>query len=95
MERVERDEAGAGEIISIAGIKGGGVNVTLLSADEKTWPDGVPQPLPVRILPPSSATTLTPPPPSPPPLTRRRFLLSSTPTLPRSGAQRARSSPRR
>ncbi|KAJ7763172.1 P-loop containing nucleoside triphosphate hydrolase protein [Mycena maculata] len=33
MERVERDEAGAGEIISIAGIKGGGVNVTLLSAD--------------------------------------------------------------
>ncbi|KAJ7929598.1 hypothetical protein B0H13DRAFT_2228497 [Mycena leptocephala] len=46
MERVERDEAGAGEIISIAGIKGGGVNVTLLSADEKTWPDGVPQPLP-------------------------------------------------
>ncbi|KAJ7201197.1 P-loop containing nucleoside triphosphate hydrolase protein [Mycena haematopus] len=46
MERVERDEAGAGEIISIAGIKGGGVNVTLLSADEKTWPSGVPQPLP-------------------------------------------------
>ncbi|KAJ7171214.1 GTP-binding protein TypA [Mycena filopes] len=46
MDRVERDEAGAGEIISIAGIKGGGVNVTLLSADEKTWPDGVPQPLP-------------------------------------------------
>ncbi|KAJ7347793.1 P-loop containing nucleoside triphosphate hydrolase protein [Mycena albidolilacea] len=46
MERVERDEAGAGEIISIAGIKGGGVNVTLLSADERTWPDGVPQPLP-------------------------------------------------
>ncbi|KAJ6482819.1 GTP-binding protein TypA [Mycena vitilis] len=46
MERVERDEAGAGEIISIAGIKGGGVNVTLLSADEKTWPGGVPQPLP-------------------------------------------------
>ncbi|KAJ7722276.1 hypothetical protein DFH07DRAFT_971988 [Mycena maculata] len=31
MERVERDEAGAGEIISIAGIKG--VNITLLSAD--------------------------------------------------------------
>jgi predicted membrane GTPase involved in stress response len=53
MERVERDEAGAGEIISIAGIKGGGVNVTLLSADERTWPDGVPQPLPVRPFPPS------------------------------------------
>ncbi|KAJ7143820.1 GTP-binding protein TypA [Mycena epipterygia] len=46
MDRVERDEAGAGEIISIAGIKGGGVNVTLLSADEKTWPEGGPQPLP-------------------------------------------------
>ncbi|KAK7052576.1 GTP-binding protein [Favolaschia claudopus] len=46
MDRVERDEAGAGEIISIAGIKGGGVNVTLLSADEKAWTDGVPQPLP-------------------------------------------------
>ncbi|KAJ7188206.1 hypothetical protein C8R46DRAFT_1205390 [Mycena filopes] len=46
MDRVERDEAGAGKIISIAGIKGGGVNVTLLSTDEKTWPDGVPQPLP-------------------------------------------------
>ncbi|KAF8216345.1 hypothetical protein K438DRAFT_1747610 [Mycena galopus ATCC 62051] len=46
MDRVERDEAGAGEIISIAGIKGGGVNVTLLSADEKTWPEGGPVPLP-------------------------------------------------
>ncbi|KAJ7457280.1 GTP-binding protein TypA [Mycena galericulata] len=46
MERVEREEAGAGEIISVAGIKGGGVNVTLLSADEKTWPEGGPQPLP-------------------------------------------------
>ncbi|KAJ7202136.1 GTP-binding protein TypA [Mycena pura] len=46
MERVERDEAGAGEIISIAGIKGGGVNVTLVSADEKSWPEGGPQPLP-------------------------------------------------
>ncbi|KAJ7708226.1 P-loop containing nucleoside triphosphate hydrolase protein [Mycena rosella] len=46
MERVERDEAGAGDIISIAGIKGGGVNVTLVSADEKTWPEGGPKPLP-------------------------------------------------
>ncbi|KAJ7017296.1 P-loop containing nucleoside triphosphate hydrolase protein [Mycena alexandri] len=46
MDRVERDEAAAGEIISIAGIKGGGVNVTLVSADEKSWPNGVAQPLP-------------------------------------------------
>ncbi|KAJ7634624.1 GTP-binding protein TypA [Roridomyces roridus] len=46
MERVEREEAGAGEIISIAGIKGGGVNVTLCSADEKYWAEGGPQPLP-------------------------------------------------
>lgn len=45
-ERVERDEAGAGDIISIAGIKGGGVNVTLVSADEKNWPEGGPKPLP-------------------------------------------------
>ncbi|KAJ6531388.1 GTP-binding protein TypA [Mycena vulgaris] len=46
MDRVERDEAGAGDIISVAGIKGGGVNVTLVSADEKNWPEGGPQPLP-------------------------------------------------
>ncbi|KAJ6590863.1 P-loop containing nucleoside triphosphate hydrolase protein [Mycena sp. CBHHK59/15] len=46
VERVEREEAAAGEIISIAGIKGGGVNVTLVSADERTWPEGGPQPLP-------------------------------------------------
>ncbi|KAJ7474850.1 GTP-binding protein TypA [Mycena latifolia] len=46
MERVEREVAGAGDIISIAGIKGGGVNVTLVSADEKTWPEGGPKPLP-------------------------------------------------
>ncbi|KAJ7198237.1 GTP-binding protein TypA [Mycena rebaudengoi] len=47
MDRTERDEAGAGEIISIAGIKGGGVNVTLVSAEEKNWPEGGPKPLPV------------------------------------------------
>ncbi|KAF7303582.1 GTP-binding protein [Mycena indigotica] len=47
MERVERSEAGAGEIISIAGIKGGGVNVTLVSADPKFYTDGsAPTPLP-------------------------------------------------
>ncbi|KAJ7294005.1 GTP-binding protein TypA [Mycena rebaudengoi] len=46
MDRTERDEAGAGEIISIAGIKGGGVNVTLVSAEEKNWPEGGPKPLP-------------------------------------------------
>ncbi|KAF7332380.1 GTP-binding protein [Mycena kentingensis (nom. inval.)] len=47
MERVERNEAAAGEIISIAGIKGGGVNVTLVSADSKFYPDGAaPAPLP-------------------------------------------------
>jgi GTP-binding protein len=33
LERVERDVAGAGEIISVAGIKGGAVNVTLVAAD--------------------------------------------------------------
>ncbi|KAJ7069934.1 hypothetical protein C8F01DRAFT_1246098 [Mycena amicta] len=47
MDRVERSEAGAGEIISIAGIKGGGVNVTLVSADVKFYADGAaPTPLP-------------------------------------------------
>ncbi|CAK5281744.1 unnamed protein product [Mycena citricolor] len=59
MERVERDEAGAGEIISIAGIKGGGVNATLLSADEKTWPEGGPKPLPsLPIDPPTISVVL-------------------------------------
>ncbi|KAL0564543.1 hypothetical protein V5O48_017499 [Marasmius crinis-equi] len=46
MERVEREAAGAGEIISIAGIKmnkGGGVNVSLVAPDG--WGEEGPKPL--------------------------------------------------
>nr|GAT48177.1 GTP-binding protein [Mycena chlorophos] len=47
VDRVERTSAAAGEIVSIAGIKGGGVNVTLVSADPKFYTDGAaPVPLP-------------------------------------------------
>ncbi|KAL0568533.1 hypothetical protein V5O48_013449 [Marasmius crinis-equi] len=48
MERVEREAAGAGEIISIAGIKmnkGGGVNVSLVAPDG--WGEEGPRPLEV------------------------------------------------
>ena len=45
LERVEKDVAGAGEIISIAGIKNGGVNVTLVHPEG--WGDQGPQALPV------------------------------------------------
>ncbi|KAF9261034.1 hypothetical protein L218DRAFT_906276 [Marasmius fiardii PR-910] len=50
MERVERDVAGAGEIVSIAGIKmnkGGGVNVSLVAVDG--W--GVEGPKPLETTP--------------------------------------------
>lgn len=45
LERLEKNAAGAGEIISIAGIKGGGINVTLVQPDG--WNENGPQPLPV------------------------------------------------
>lgn len=46
LERGEKDSAGAGEIVSIAGVKGGGVNVTLVHPDG--WGEAGPQPLPVK-----------------------------------------------
>jgi len=45
LERVEKDVAGAGEIISIAGIKNGGINVTLVHPEG--WGQEGPQALPV------------------------------------------------
>jgi predicted membrane GTPase involved in stress response len=45
LERVEKDVAGAGEIISIAGIKNGGINVTLVHPEG--WGEQGPQALPV------------------------------------------------
>lgn len=45
LERVERDVAGAGEIVSVAGIKGGGVNVTLVHPEG--WGEEGPRALPV------------------------------------------------
>lgn len=47
LDRVEKDIAGAGEIVSIAGIKNGGVNVTLVHPDG--WNEDGPQPLPVSL----------------------------------------------
>ncbi|GLB43088.1 putative elongation factor G C-terminus [Lyophyllum shimeji] len=44
LERVEKDVAGAGEIISVAGIKNGGVNMTLVHPDG--WSEEGPKPLP-------------------------------------------------
>ncbi|KAF8057408.1 P-loop containing nucleoside triphosphate hydrolase protein [Lyophyllum atratum] len=44
LERTEKDVAGAGEIVSIAGIKNGGVNVTLIHPDG--WSEDGPKPLP-------------------------------------------------
>lgn len=49
LERVEKEAAGAGEIISIAGIKNGGINFTLVHPDG--WSENGPQPLPVRYQP--------------------------------------------
>ena len=53
LERIEKDTAGAGEIVSIAGIKcqsngGGGVNVTLIHPGG--WGESGPQALPVLIF---------------------------------------------
>lgn len=45
LDRIETEVAAAGEIISIAGIKNGGVNVTLVSPDG--WSEEGPQHLPV------------------------------------------------
>jgi GTP-binding protein len=48
LERVEKDAAGAGEIISIAGIKNGGINFTLVHPEG--WGEAGPRPLPVRCF---------------------------------------------
>jgi GTP-binding protein len=45
LEKVEKDVAGAGEIVSIAGIKNGGINVTLVHPEG--WGEEGPQALPV------------------------------------------------
>ncbi|KAG6884605.1 hypothetical protein C0993_009622 [Termitomyces sp. T159_Od127] len=44
LERIEKDAAGAGEIVSIAGIKNGGINITLVHAEG--WGEESPKPLP-------------------------------------------------
>lgn len=49
LEREEKEVAGAGEIVSVAGIKGGGVNVTLVHPEG--WGGAGPQPLPVGSSP--------------------------------------------
>lgn len=46
LDRIETDAAAAGEIVSIAGVKNGGVNITLVAPDG--WSSEGPQPLPVR-----------------------------------------------
>ncbi|KAG5651996.1 hypothetical protein H0H81_006648 [Sphagnurus paluster] len=48
LERVEKDAAGAGEIVSIAGIKNGGINITLVHPDG--WSAEGPQPLPTTPI---------------------------------------------
>ncbi|KAG6853495.1 hypothetical protein C0991_003769 [Blastosporella zonata] len=44
LERIEKNAAGAGEIVSIAGIKNGGINVTLVHPEG--WGEEGPKPLP-------------------------------------------------
>ncbi|KAH8833264.1 GTP-binding protein TypA [Flagelloscypha sp. PMI_526] len=57
VDRTELDEASAGQIVSIAGIKGGGVNVTLVAADG--WGPEGPEPLPsTPIDPPTVSVTI-------------------------------------
>ncbi|EIM88770.1 GTP-binding protein TypA [Stereum hirsutum FP-91666 SS1] len=59
LERFELEASGAGEIVSIAGIKGGGVNVTLVAS--KGWDESGPQPLPTTpIDPPTISITVFP-----------------------------------
>jgi GTP-binding protein len=63
LERIEKDMAGAGEIVSIAGIKcqrngGGGVNVTLIHPEG--WGETGPQALPVCFLSHSNEQKKTP-----------------------------------
>ena len=48
MQKVERDSAAAGEIVSIAGIKGGAVNVTLVHPEG--WGAEGPKAIEVRPL---------------------------------------------
>ena len=62
LERIEKDTAAAGEIVSIAGIKcqsngRGGVNVTLIHPEG--WGETGPRPLPVCFLPSGEAFNLT------------------------------------
>ncbi|KAH0580217.1 hypothetical protein H2248_001736 [Termitomyces sp. 'cryptogamus'] len=44
LERIEKDAAGAGEIVSVAGVKNAGVNVTLVQMEG--WGEEGPKPLP-------------------------------------------------
>ncbi|KAF9003021.1 GTP-binding protein TypA [Cyathus striatus] len=56
LEKIEKSEAGAGEIVSIAGIKNGGVNITLVSPDG--WGEEGPQPLPTTPIDPPTISIL-------------------------------------
>jgi len=47
LDRLEKNIAGAGEIVSIAGIKGGGINMTLVHPTG--WGEGGPVALPVSV----------------------------------------------
>ena len=62
LQRIEKDTAGAGEIVSIAGIKcqsnsGGGVNVTLIHPEG--WGESGPKALPVCLFIPKKVSILT------------------------------------
>lgn len=48
LTRIETEAAACGEIISIAGIKNGGVNITLVAPEG--WSSEGPQPIPVNLL---------------------------------------------
>lgn len=48
LEKIELETAGAGEIVSIAGIKNGGINITLVNPEG--WGEEGPQPIPVRVF---------------------------------------------
>ncbi|EAU81604.2 GTP-binding protein TypA [Coprinopsis cinerea okayama7 len=59
LERIEKDVAAAGEIVSIAGIKNGGVNITLIHPEG--WGEEGPKPLPTApIDPPTISVVLYP-----------------------------------
>ncbi|KAG6901316.1 hypothetical protein C0995_013676 [Termitomyces sp. Mi166 len=56
LERIEKDRAGAGEIVSVAGIRNGGINVTLVHAEG--WGEEGPQPLPTTPIDPPTISIL-------------------------------------